>query len=66
MNAWERLKDVMPAAHLPEQCRRCEVQQFCGICAASRYCETGDINGIPSYFCELAEVYNKMFNNKNC
>ena len=58
--AWTRLETVMPKLLLPEQCRQCSVQQFCGVCAASRYCETGDVNGIPEYFCQLAEAYTKL------
>lgn len=60
MQAWQRLESVMPKPAFPQKCRECKVKQFCGVCIASRYCETGDINGIPEYFCELAEVYNKL------
>ena len=58
--AWQRLNTVIPKPVLPQQCRKCSVQQFCGVCPASRYCETGDVNGIPQYFCQLAETYSKL------
>lgn len=58
--AWERLGTVMPEPKLPEQCRMCGVQKFCGACPASRYCETGDLNGVPQYFCRMAEAYQKI------
>lgn len=58
--AWDRLPDVMLQPKMPTKCRECTVQQFCGVCPASRYCETGDFDGIPEYFCQLAEVYNQI------
>ena len=58
--AWNRLETVMPKLCLPETCRQCSVQQFCGVCPAGRYCETGNVNGIPEYFCQLAEAYQKL------
>ena len=60
-NAWENLGLIIPEPILPKQCLSCKVQQFCGACFASRYCETGNINGIPRYFCQVAEAYNKIF-----
>lgn len=58
--AWERLQDVMIKPVLPAKCQECSVKQLCGVCPASRYCETGDINGIPEYFCQLAESYKQI------
>ena len=60
--AWEKLAKVMEKPIIPVKCQQCTVQKYCGACPASRYCETGDINGIPQYFCHLAEVYHKLFN----
>ena len=58
--AWKRLEYIMEKPELPEKCRQCSVKQFCGACPASRHCETGNMNGIPQYFCQLAEEYYKL------
>lgn len=62
--AWRRLENVMVKPKVPVKCQECNVQQFCGACTASRYCETGDINGVPKYFCQLAEAYNRILKGK--
>ncbi|MFQ6793981.1 MAG: radical SAM protein [Thomasclavelia sp.] len=61
INSWNRLEDVMPKSVIPEKCQKCSVEQFCGVCVASRYCETGKIDGIPQYFCQQAKAYEKFF-----
>ena len=39
-----------------KKCLQCENIEFCGSCAASRYAETGDINGLPEYACQDAAI----------
>lgn len=58
--AWKYLEMQMVKPVLPGQCKGCIYKEFCGVCLASRYCETGDENGIPEYFCKIAEEYNML------
>ena len=62
--AWQRLEEVMPNIKIPSKCQKCSVEQFCGVCIASRYCETGKTDGIPQYFCHQAEAYDKILKQK--
>ena len=60
--AWDRLEDVIVLPSIPNDCISCKYNKFCGTCAASRFAETGDENGIPEYLCEEAKAFYDIFN----
>lgn len=62
-NAWDQLAERIQRPVLSKECTDCAYQEFCGVCPASRYCETGDVNGVPNYFCEIAKAYHIKFKN---
>ncbi len=41
-----------------KKCLQCENIKFCGSCAASRYAETGDINGLPDMLAKMQQSFN--------
>lgn len=56
LNAWNEYPYVIHISKPNKKCLQCENIEFCGSCAASRYAETGDINGLPEYACQDAAI----------
>lgn len=65
VTAWNQLKEQICLPQEDEKCKDCKEREFCGVCPASRYCETGSFDSNPRYFCELAEEYSKIFKVNN-
>ena len=55
--AWEKINHEV--RHIPgcTECANCAYRKLCPSCAASRYCETGEIHKICSYMCEFTKAY---------
>lgn len=58
--AWEQIKRARDEIILPPQCTNCEYKQYCDVCAAVSYAETGRFDGVPTYVCEKAKAYAKL------
>ena len=60
--AWRKFPLVV---NLPEQninCSSCTVSQYCESCYASRFAETGSLNGCPKYQCKDAYEIARLIN----
>ena len=58
--AWEDFPFAVRLPELNEKCARCEDQNICNCCCASRYAETGDLGGFPEYVCRDTAVIKKL------
>lgn len=54
--AWERIKTETAKIRTPGKCVNCDYKDYCGVCAAVCYTETGKFDGIPEYVCQRAKV----------
>ena len=65
-NAWEQLKEKIDSITLSTNCSFCEKRQFCTVCPASAYTETGDISGTSKFHCEMTNnLLERMYNEIN-
>lgn len=64
MEAWERYPFTVKLPPINETCRTCKNSHLCNSCAASRYAETGDLAGRPTYVCKHVEATQRIINNK--
>ncbi len=55
--AWEQINRTV--RHLPasKECGTCPHRRICPSCAASRYCESGDVRTPSAYMCEFTKAY---------
>ncbi len=58
--AWKKIHKEREKIILPAQCKNCQYKQYCDVCAAIAYAETGRFNGVPAYVCEKAKAYTKL------
>lgn len=63
--AWEDLPDCYPKSQIIEACINCKYAPFCEACPAVRQAETGDLFGIPDYFCGEAKYMYEMLSYLN-
>lgn len=56
-DAWMKINHMV--RHIPgcEDCTNCVHRKLCPSCAASRYCETGEVHKICSYMCDFTKSY---------
>lgn len=54
---WGKLLDHVGNSQLSKVCHNCDKRPLCGRCAAAAMSETGDISGVPKYYCELTSHY---------
>ena len=61
--AWNQFPEVV---HLPprnEKCKNCDAAEYCQSCYASRYAETGNLNGCCDYIyydaCSMKKIYDQ-------
>lgn len=57
IHAWETIHEHVSYSKMSETCHFCKMRPLCGRCAAAAISETGFINGIPEYYCELTKSY---------
>lgn len=58
--AWKDLKEHVKNSEMSRECHNCKMKILCGKCAAAAISETGDIGGVPRYYCELTSHYIKL------
>ena len=61
--AWQFIRHERENIILPKECNDCEDRNFCDMCAAVAYAETGEYGGVPRYACKKAKEYKKLCNN---
>lgn len=60
--AWDEFPYTVRIPSINEKCTACENRQYCNSCAASRYAETGDVAGCPTYVCKDVEAMQRIVN----
>ncbi len=71
-DAWNEIKKAREKIILPPECQRCELRNYCDICAAVSLAETGEFSKVPLYACKKAAYYKKLCDayvystNNNC
>lgn len=51
--AWEELREKSGQILLPAKCSQCNMKDFCPVCGASVYTETGKFDETPEYLCRM-------------
>ncbi len=54
---WKLLVDKVSNTYLSKTCHTCKKRIFCGRCASAAESETGDVGGVPEYYCRLTTAY---------
>lgn len=62
--AWEQTKKHVEEARMSEICHWCKMRILCGRCAAAAISETGNIQHVPQYYCELTKYYIELLEKK--
>lgn len=55
-DAWDRFPLTVKMPPMNEKCRRCENYEYCNICPAVIYAETGSLGEWPEYICRDTEA----------
>ena len=55
--AWIQLVDTISHTYLSKKCHECKKRILCGRCAAAAESETGNVSGVPDYYCQLTDAY---------
>lgn len=58
--AWENIKKARQSIILPLKCKDCDLRNFCDMCAAVSFAETGEFSGVPEYVCKKAAHFKKL------
>ncbi len=58
--AWDYIRAEREKIILPTECKNCSLRKICDTCAAVTYAETGRFDGVPTYACLKAKIYNKL------
>lgn len=72
-SAWKEIVEYGNSIKLNPKCVSCSKRQLCNICPAVSYDETGSINEIPQYMCDMTDqriretenIYNKLIQEDN-
>lgn len=62
--AWEAYPYTVKLPKKNKKCLSCEDRKYCESCYASRYAETGDLEGISTYSCEEAKIIKHLVENR--
>ena len=54
---WEFIKTEIDNLKMSKKCSTCSKRDYCYICVAAAYTETGKFDGTPTYLCELTEKH---------
>ena len=57
--AWEQYPTTVQLPEHEEECKNCEMAADCQVCPAVAMAETGKLQGISPYFCQLTKVTQK-------
>ncbi len=55
--AWEQINGTVCHLAASKECGNCPHRRICPSCAASRYCESGNVETPSAYMCEFTEAY---------
>ncbi len=55
--AWECINGAVRHLAASHECAKCPHRRICPSCAASRYCESGNVQMSSAYMCEFTEAY---------
>lgn len=55
--AWRVINDTVRNIPGCKECNGCNLRSLCPACAASRYCENGDMTKRCDYLCQFSEAY---------
>ncbi|MGN0776108.1 MAG: radical SAM/SPASM domain-containing protein [Candidatus Ventricola sp.] len=58
--AWQQIVKDTDAIRMSEKCKTCRYRCICPVCPAASFCETGSIQGTPTYLCEFCEAFGKL------
>lgn len=61
-SAWNFMKESRKKIFLPSECLECELRNYCDVCAAVSFAETGKFSKVPEYACKKAAYYKKLCN----
>lgn len=61
-NAWESFPYQIQIGPLDKRCQNCSLADECESCPATRYGESGDIQGFSEYICSFTKLHHGMFN----
>lgn len=56
-SAWHQIHEHVSNSHLSPKCHSCKMRILCPRCAAAAVSETGKIDEVPEYCCELTKHY---------
>lgn len=54
--AWKKVRESTACIRLPKECTVCKYRNFCNVCAAVCYSESGKTDKVPDYVCELSRL----------
>ena len=58
--AWARIVEDTNAIRMAEKCKTCKYRCICPVCPAACFCETGSMQGTPTYLCEFCEEFGRL------
>lgn len=58
--AWKNIRAARENIILPAKCKGCKLKNYCDMCAAVSFTETGDFSGVPEYVCKKAAHFKKL------
>lgn len=58
--AWQELTGISEELTLSGVCAKCPNQQLCHCCAAMALAETGTVQGVPRYLCEMVAALRRL------
>ncbi len=56
-DAWKQLIHHVSDSEMSIKCHECKERILCGRCAASAIAETGEIGGVPQYYCDMTHHF---------
>lgn len=62
--SWTKVSRNTRKSCISKECANCNKKIFCQVCAASSYAETGKIDGVPQYMCEMTDAIIDILNEK--
>ena len=63
-NAWDTFQQEVTLPPVNLECKNCEKSELCQCCYASRYAETGSLEGCPEYACLDAKIMSTYYTEK--
>ena len=64
VKTWKKIVEDTNKIRCLSGCAGCVNENICHTCISTAYCETGDINGRPTYVCKMIEAEAKASREK--